>query len=85
MSSYNTASVKIGDIMVKVGSHYFHPLDIDVFLANMAKAKIKLGWVPKITVEQICLEMVANDLDSFKSHDLLKQYGRKHSFRYNSL
>jgi GDPmannose 4,6-dehydratase len=78
---YNTASVKIGDIMVKVGSRYLRPLDVDVFLANMAKVKAKLGWVPRTTVEQICVEMVANDLDSSKCHDLLKPHGRMLSFR----
>jgi GDPmannose 4,6-dehydratase len=72
MSSYNTASVKIGDIVVKVGSRCYRPLYIDVFLANMTKAKTKLGCIPKITVEQISLEMVENDLDSSKRRDLLK-------------
>jgi GDP-D-mannose dehydratase len=48
---YNTASVKIGDIVVKVGLRCYRPLYIDVFLANMTKAKTKLGCIPKITVE----------------------------------
>ena len=85
MGGNNIAWMKMGDLIVKMGSRYSRPLDVDVCLANMKKAKAKLGWVPKITVEQTCLEMVANDVDSSKCHDLLKQYGRKLSFRYNSL
>jgi GDPmannose 4,6-dehydratase len=79
MSSYNTASVKIGDIMSKVVSRYFLPLDIDVFLANMAKGKTKtkMGWVPEITVERMCAEMVANDLGSAKRHALLKKHSHE--------
>ncbi|MFT6908533.1 MAG: GDPmannose 4,6-dehydratase [Oleiphilaceae bacterium] len=44
-----------------------------IFLADMAKAKTKLDRVPKIMVEQICVENMANDLDSAKRHALLKK------------
>jgi GDPmannose 4,6-dehydratase len=34
-----------------------------------------LGWVPEITTEQMCAEMVAEDLHTAKRHALLKKYG----------
>ena len=40
-----------------------------------AKAKEKLGWVPEITVEEMCAEMVASDVQVAKQHALLKAHG----------
>ena len=48
---------------------------METLLGNPAKAKEKLGWVPVITVEQMCAEMVAHDLDVAKRHALLKSHG----------
>jgi len=44
-------------------------------LGDPSKAKIKLGWVPEITVQEMCKEMVANDLAQAKQHALLKMHG----------
>ncbi|OIQ72607.1 GDP-mannose 4,6-dehydratase [mine drainage metagenome] len=41
------------------------------------KAKQKLGWVPEITAQDMCAEMVAHDLAQAKQHALLKQHGYK--------
>jgi GDPmannose 4,6-dehydratase len=38
-------------------------------------AKRILGWVPEITVEEMCREMVEADLEAAKKHALLKQHG----------
>ena len=42
---------------------------------NASKAKEKLGWVPQITVEDMCAEMVNHDLDKAKQYALLKAHG----------
>ena len=65
----------IGDVIVKVDPRYFRPAEVETLLGNPAKAKEKLGWVPEITVEEMCSEMVANDLESAKRHALLKLHG----------
>ena len=39
------------------------------------KAKTKLGWMPEITAQEMCKEMVANDLAQAKQHALLKRHG----------
>jgi len=44
-------------------------------LGNPTKAKEKLGWVPEITLDQMIVEMVANDLDQAKQHALLHKHG----------
>tara|TARA_B100001540_G_scaffold315904_1_gene344349 strand:+ start:632 stop:1759 length:1128 start_codon:yes stop_codon:yes gene_type:complete len=68
-------AVNIGDVIVKVDPRYFRPAEVETLLGNPAKAKEKLGWVPEITVEEMCSEMVANDLESAKRHALLKLHG----------
>jgi GDPmannose 4,6-dehydratase len=44
-------------------------------LGDPTKAKKKLGWVPEITLDQMIVEMVANDLDQAKQHALLQKHG----------
>jgi GDPmannose 4,6-dehydratase len=39
------------------------------------QAKQKLSWVPEITAQEMCAEMVASDLAQAKQHALLKQHG----------
>lgn len=68
-------SVSVGDVIVKVDPRYFRPAEVETLLGDPSKAKEKLGWVPEITVEDMCAEMVANDLDIAKRHALLKSHG----------
>ena len=37
-------------------------------LGDSSKAKLKLGWQPSITIEQIVSEMVENDIDKLKKN-----------------
>lgn len=68
-------SVGIGDIIVRVDPRYFRPAEVETLLGDPSKAKEKLGWEPEITVEEMCAEMVASDLDKAKRHALLKTHG----------
>ncbi|MBK1884928.1 GDP-mannose 4,6-dehydratase, partial [Luteolibacter pohnpeiensis] len=54
--------VKVGDVIVRVDPRYFRPAEVETLLGDPTKAKEKLGWVPEITVEEMCAEMVASDL-----------------------
>ena len=68
-------AVKPGDVLVKIDPRYFRPAEVETLLGNPAKAKEKLGWVPEITTQEMCAEMVAEDLKSAKRHALLKEHG----------
>ena len=48
---------------------------METLLGDPTKAREKLGWVPEITVQEMCAEMVAADLAVAKRHALLKQHG----------
>ncbi|WP_119394246.1 GDP-mannose 4,6-dehydratase [Salinibius halmophilus] len=67
--------VTVGDVIVRVDPRYFRPAEVETLLGDPAKAKEKLGWVPEITVEEMCAEMVRADLDKAKQHALLKKHG----------
>jgi GDPmannose 4,6-dehydratase len=68
-------AAKAGDVIVRVDPRYFRPAEVETLLGDPAKAKAKLGWVPEITVEEMCAEMVASDLDTARQHALLKSHG----------
>lgn len=67
--------VKVGDVIVKVDPRYFRPAEVETLLGDPAKAKAELGWVPEITVEEMCKEMMQYDLEKAKQHALLKDHG----------
>jgi GDPmannose 4,6-dehydratase len=67
--------LKVGDVIVKIDPRYFRPTEVETLLGDASKAKAKLGWTPEITVQQMCAEMVATDLEEAKKHALLKKHG----------
>ncbi len=67
--------VALGAVIVRVDPRYFRPAEVETLLGDATKAAEKLGWVPEITVEQMCAEMVASDLALARSHSLLKSHG----------
>jgi GDPmannose 4,6-dehydratase len=68
-------ALKVGDIIVEVDPRYYRPAEVETLLGDPAKAKAKLGWVPEITLDEMIVEMVANDLDQAKQDILLKKHG----------
>jgi GDPmannose 4,6-dehydratase len=67
--------VKVGDVVLRIDSRYFRPTEVETLLGDPSKAKAKLGWVPEITVQQMCAEMVAADLEEARKVALLKRHG----------
>ena len=61
--------------IVKIDPWYFRPAEVETLLGNPSKAKQKLGWVPEITAQEMCKEMVAHDLAQAKQQALLKANG----------
>lgn len=68
-------SVKVGDIIVQVDPRYFRPAEVETLLGDPTKAKQILNWVPEITAQEMCKEMVAEDFKVAQRHALLKQHG----------
>lgn len=68
-------ALKVGDIVARIDHRYFRPAEVETLLGDPAKAKAKLGWEPEITVQEMCAEMVAEDLKIARQHALLKSHG----------
>ena len=67
--------VKVGDVIVQIDPRYFRPTEVETLLGDPAKAKNKLGWVPEITAQEMCAEMVLEDLKIAKRARLLEDHG----------
>jgi len=61
--------------IVRIDPRYFRPTEVETLLGDPSKAKQKLGWVPEITAQEMCAEMVVYDLNEAKKLALLKQQG----------
>jgi len=68
-------AVKIGDCVVRVDPRYFRPAEVETLLGDPSKAKAKLGWVPEITAQEMCAEMVVEDLKAAQRMALLRAHG----------
>ncbi|BBN58987.1 GDP-mannose 4,6-dehydratase [Hydrogenovibrio marinus] len=75
IESSNAPALKVGDVIVRVDPRYFRPAEVETLLGDPSNAKEKLGWMPEITVQEMCSEMVAEDLKVAKRHALLKKHG----------
>lgn len=70
-----TLGISAGDVIVRVDPRYFRPAEVETLLGDPTNAREKLGWVPEITVEEMCSEMVSADLEKAKQYALLKKHG----------
>ncbi|CUK07926.1 GDP-mannose 4,6-dehydratase [Shimia thalassica] len=68
-------ALSVGDVIVRIDPRYFRPAEVETLLGDPAKAKTKLGWTPEITVQEMCAEMVANDLKDSRRNRLLREHG----------
>ena len=68
-------SFKAGQEIVAVDENYFRPTEVDLLIGDATKAKQKLGWQPKYTLQEMVREMVGYDLELFRKQKLLLQAG----------
>lgn len=68
---------KSGKTLIRIDPKYFRPTEVDILLGNPAKAKSKLGWAPKISVEELCREMVEADLYRVRQELAQSKAGKK--------
>ena len=60
---------------MRIDPRYFRPAEVETLLGDPTKAKVNLGWVPEITVQEMCAEMVAEDYKAARRSKLLKEHG----------
>jgi GDPmannose 4,6-dehydratase len=57
-----------GKTVVRVNPRFYRPAEVELLIGNPAKAKAKLGWEPKTTLEQLCQAMVDADIRRNAKH-----------------
>ncbi|MEL6841111.1 MAG: GDP-mannose 4,6-dehydratase, partial [Pseudomonadota bacterium] len=75
VSNNRAPAVKPGDVVMRVDPRYFRPAEVETLLGDPARAKAELGWTPQISAEEMCAEMVAEDLKAAHRQALLKEHG----------
>ncbi len=68
-------ALSVGDVIVRIDPRYVRPAEVETLLGDPSKAKAKLGWTPEITVQEMCAEMVAHDLQNARRTRLLREHG----------
>jgi GDPmannose 4,6-dehydratase len=66
-----------GNCIVQVDPRYFRPSEVDSLMGDATKARIKLGWQPRVNFQQLVREMVASDLQGAQRDQLVKASGYK--------
>tara|TARA_B100001248_G_C27390470_1_gene462093 strand:- start:692 stop:1801 length:1110 start_codon:yes stop_codon:yes gene_type:complete len=64
-----------GETVIKIDPRYFRPTEVDTLLGDSTKAKDKLGWSPKITLEELVSEMIKTDLEEAQKEKILREKG----------
>ncbi len=67
--------VKPGQVVVRVDPRYYRPTEVETLLGDPSKAKLKLGWAPKISLPELVKEMMAADYAAARRDSLVKSAG----------
>jgi GDPmannose 4,6-dehydratase len=68
-------ALAVGDIVVKVDPRYFRPTEVDLLIGDPGKAKEKLGWAPKCSLQELVTDMVQSDLKVMQRERHIKDGG----------
>ena len=69
--------LEIGKQVLQIDKKYFRPTEVDLLIGDPTKAKEKLGWEPKISLEELVEDMMSSDIQLFKKDKYLNEGGYK--------
>ena len=72
-SSNPEYAFRVGQEVIKIDPAYFRPTEVDLLIGDNTKAKTKLGWTPKYTLEMLVKEMMEADVALFKKEKYYKE------------
>jgi GDPmannose 4,6-dehydratase len=64
-----------GKCRVQIDPRYLRPAEVDSLRGVADKARIKLGWLPRVTFRELVREMVQSDLQAAERDQLMKSSG----------
>ena len=62
---------------VEIDPRYFRPTEVDILLGDPTKARNKLGWEPKISLEELARMMVDHDMELAAREKILRDAGHE--------
>ena len=68
---------RIGEEVVGIDPQYFRPTEVDLLIGDATKARTRLGWEPKYTLDALIQDMMQNDIKLMKKESYLKEGGYK--------
>jgi len=71
--------IEIGSEVIVIDSKYFRPTEVDLLIGDPSKAKSKLGWESKTTINELVTDMMDSDIKLMEKEIFLKSNG------YNTL
>lgn len=54
--------LKAGKVIIEIDPKYFRPTEVEYLMADPTKAKLRLGWEPRTTFEELIMIMVDYDM-----------------------
>lgn len=68
---------RIGEEVVGVDPQYFRPTEVDLLIGDATKARTRLGWEPKYSLQSLVEDMMQSDIKLMKKESYLKEGGYK--------
>jgi len=65
---------KVGQVVMSIDPAYFRPTEVELLIGDNTKAKTKLGWEPKYTLDMLVKEMMQADLEIFRKEQHMKNF-----------
>jgi GDPmannose 4,6-dehydratase len=66
-----------GKCIVAVDARYFRPTEVDTLLGDASKARATLGWLPKVSFQELVTEMVTADFRAAERDELVRRHGHR--------
>ncbi len=67
--------IKSGKTVVEIDPRYFRPAEVELLIGDPSKAKMKLGWEPRVQLSELVKMMVDNDMNLAQKELHLKSGG----------
>jgi GDPmannose 4,6-dehydratase len=66
---------RMGNEVIKVDPQYFRPTEVELLIGDASKARQKLSWEPKYSLDALIEDMMHNDVKEMKKEAYLKDGG----------
>lgn len=74
---YEAIKKRIDETVVAVDVNYFRPTEVELLIGDATKARTRLGWEPKYSLNQLIEDMMYHDIKGMKKESYLKEGGYK--------